>query len=80
MAKQGRNSGSSKLSEAEATRLAGSGYWTVGEVCSYLEIGRTTLYEMRKRGEIPFMRRGRSIRFPIAAVIEYGKAHMQAVN
>lgn len=35
---------------------------TVPEIASYLRIGRTTAYELVKRGEIPSLKIGRQIR------------------
>lgn len=70
----------SNLSDAEALRLSESGFWDEKRVCEHLSIGRTTLYQLRKKSEIPFIRMGRSLRFAKAAVIEYGKQRLQQVN
>lgn len=41
------------------------------EVAEILSIGKTTIYELLKTGEIPSIRIGRSIRIPAKAIEEW---------
>ena len=36
---------------------------TIKEVGELLKIGRTTIYELRREGKLPFLRIGRTVRF-----------------
>jgi excisionase family DNA binding protein len=46
------------------------GLLTVAEAVAFLRIGRTTLYGMLSRGDLPSARIGRARRIPRRAVIE----------
>jgi excisionase family DNA binding protein len=46
---------------------------TVTETCDYLRIGRTTLYRMIQRGDIPHFRIGSNYRFNREAIEEWMK-------
>jgi excisionase family DNA binding protein len=46
---------------------------TVTEACDYLRIGRTTLYRMVRRGDIPCFRMGSNYRFNLEAIEEWMK-------
>ena len=43
----------------------------VDEAATYLAIGRTTLYELIGRGELPTVHIGRSVRVPTAAIKQW---------
>ncbi|WP_051276272.1 helix-turn-helix domain-containing protein [Desulfovirgula thermocuniculi] len=51
-------------SEAKAVLPDLPEFLTVGEVAALLRLGRSTAYELIRRGEIPSFRVGRHIRIP----------------
>jgi excisionase family DNA binding protein len=44
-------------------------FLTVEELAAWLRLGRNTAYEIVRRGEIPHVRFGRSIRIPKTALL-----------
>lgn len=80
VANKAKNSPESRLSDAEATRLSREGFMGLDEVCKHLDIGKTTLWQLRKNGQLPFVRQGRKTSIPRLAVVEYGKRLLQKVN
>jgi excisionase family DNA binding protein len=44
---------------------------TTEEIRAYLRLGRSTIYELLRRGELPHVRFGRAIRVPKAALARY---------
>lgn len=40
------------------------------EVCVYMKVGKTTLYEILRRGELPHVKFGRLIRIPKSAIAD----------
>jgi len=53
-------------SERESKRLL-----TIAETASALSIGRSSVYELLRRGEIPSVKLGRARRVPAAALDEF---------
>ena len=43
-------------------------YLTVAEVCTVLSLGKTTVYDLIRRGDLPARRFGRALRVPRAAL------------
>jgi len=52
-----------------ATRLVADGLFTVAEAASFLRLSRSNLYVLMERGELRFVKIGRSRRIPRRAVI-----------
>jgi excisionase family DNA binding protein len=46
-------------------------FLTVEEIRAYLRLGRSTIYELLRRGELPHVRFGRAIRVPKTALAKY---------
>jgi excisionase family DNA binding protein len=46
-------------------------FMTTEEIRAYLRLGRSTIYELLRRGELPHVRFGRAIRVPKAALARY---------
>lgn len=46
-------------------------FLTAEEIRTYLRLGRSTIYELLRRGELPHVRFGRAIRVPKAALARY---------
>jgi excisionase family DNA binding protein len=44
-------------------------FLTVEELAAWLRLGRNTAYEIVRRGDVPHVRFGRSIRIPKAALL-----------
>lgn len=55
--------------------LADGAWITVADVASVLAIGYSKAYELVSRGEIPFLRAGRSIRVQVADFRKWIDAH-----
>jgi excisionase family DNA binding protein len=60
-----------ELKEMERTPLEAGYYLTTDDVCAYLRIRRTKLYELIDVGEIKRVKIGRAARIPAESVIEY---------
>jgi excisionase family DNA binding protein len=45
--------------------------WTVGQVCAYLNVGKTTVYELMKKGELKAIKVGKATRFNPAQVLAW---------
>ena len=43
-------------------------FLSVEEACAYLRLGRSTIYDLLRRGELPCQRYGRIIRIPRTAL------------
>ena len=48
---------------------------TVTEISDLLNLGKTAIYEMTRRGAIPFYRLGGSVRFDPDAIAEWLRTH-----
>ncbi len=70
----------SRISADEARRLAKGDFLTIEEVCQKLQICKVTLWKLTRKGQIPFLRIGRSKRYPKIAVEEYSARELQRVN
>jgi excisionase family DNA binding protein len=46
-------------------------FLTVEEIRAYLRLGRSTVYELLRQGELPHVRFGRAIRVPKTALAKY---------
>ena len=55
---------------SEPTELVADGLLTVREAADFLRISRSRLYELMDRGELIYLKLGRSRRIPRRAVIE----------
>ncbi len=55
---------------SEHTDLVADGLLTVREAADFLRISRSRLYELMDRGELIYLKLGRSRRIPRRAVIE----------
>jgi excisionase family DNA binding protein len=45
--------------------------WSVEQVCTFLNVGKTTVYELVKKGDLKALKIGRATRFSPAAVVEW---------
>ena len=52
----------------------------VNEAAEVLGIGRTTVYELVAKGELPTVRIGRSVRIPISAIEAWVEANTEGVS
>ena len=43
-------------------------YHTINDICQILNISNTTLWRLRKKGEIPFMKAGNTVLFDLDKV------------
>lgn len=59
------------------TDLVADGLLSVEEACAFLSVGRSTLYELMDRGELPFTKIGRSRRIPRRAVVELAARNLR---
>ena len=69
----------SKCPQAAASDSAGlvvDGLLTVAEAAAFLRLSRATLYQIMDRGELPFVKLGRSRRIPKRALVELAAAHL----
>ncbi len=57
------------MNEPYGEELVADGLFTVAEAASFLRVGRSSLYVLMDRGELPFVKIGRSRRIPRRAVI-----------
>ncbi len=48
--------------------------WTVEETAEALSIGRTSVYKLMSRGELPVVRIGKSVRLQARTVIKWAEA------
>jgi len=44
-------------------------YHTINDICNILHISNTTLWRLRKKGEIPFMKAGNTVLFDLDKVV-----------
>ena len=58
------------MAGSEQQALVADGLMTVREAAEFLSLSRATLYTLMDRGELPFMKLGRSRRIPRRAVIQ----------
>ena len=45
-------------------------FLTPQELCAYMHVGKTTLYEILRRGELPHVKFGKLIRIPKSALVD----------
>ena len=55
---------------SEPTDLVADGLSTVREAAGFLRLSRSTVYTLMDRGELPFVKLGRSRRIPRRALVE----------
>ena len=53
-------------------------YLSVEEIRVYLGLGRSTIYDLLRRGELPAVRFGRVIRIPRHSLAQYAAAEEEA--
>ena len=58
------------MAGSEQQALVADGLMTVSEAAAFLSLSRATLYTLMDRGELPFVKLGRSRRIPRRAVIQ----------
>ena len=63
-------SGSTMSENATRVELVADGLLTIPEAADFLRISRSRLYELMDRGELIYLKLGRSRRIPRRAVIE----------
>jgi len=52
-------------------RHAVDGLCSIREACAFLSIGKSSLYQLMSRGEIPFVFVGSNRKIPRAALVEF---------
>ncbi len=58
------------MTDRDAAAVVSDGLLRVGEAAAFLSLSRATLYTLMDRGELPFVKLGRSRRIPRRAVIQ----------
>ncbi len=58
------------MSEPYGEELVADGLFTVAEAASFLRLSRSNLYVLMERGELAFVKLGRSRRIPRRALVE----------
>ncbi len=61
--------GGLSIEDLSRMELVADGLFTVAEAASFLRVGRSSLYALMDRGELRFVKIGRSRRIPRRAVI-----------
>ena len=62
---------------SEHTDLVADGLLTVREAARFLRLSRSNLYALMERGELAFVKLGRSRRIPRRALVELAAAHLE---
>lgn len=60
-----------------STDTLDDGLMTTAEVCTFLKIGRTKIYDLMTRGELPSTMIGSQRRIPRRAVIDLAARHYE---
>jgi excisionase family DNA binding protein len=55
----------------DSKRHAVDGLASIKEACTFLSIGKSSLYQLMSRGEIPFVFVGSNRKIPRAALVEF---------
>lgn len=53
---------------------------TFGDAAARLQLSRTTIYDLVKRGELPTVRVGRAVRIPTLALSEWIARHTDMIQ
>lgn len=65
------------MSEQLAAEVVADGLVTVAAAAAFLAVGRSTLYGAMDRGELVFVKIGRSRRIPKRGLIEFAARHLR---
>ena len=63
--------------ETEAPDLLAKGLVTVAEAAKFLSISRSAVYEAMERGELQYVKLGRSRRIPKRAVMDLARGNLK---
>ena len=69
--------GGAALGLQEEADLVADGLMTVQEAAGFLRLSRSTVYTIMDRGELPFVKLGRSRRIPRRALVELAAREMR---
>jgi excisionase family DNA binding protein len=61
----------------ESQDWVADGLMQVAEVAQFLSVGRSTVYQLMDRGELPFVKLGASRRIPRRAVLNLASANLK---
>lgn len=62
----------------DSKRHAVEGLCSVREACEFLSIGKSSLYNLMKKGELPFVFVGSNRRIPRKALVEFAERILEA--
>lgn len=62
----------------DSKRHAVEGLCSVREACEFLSIGKSSLYNLMKKGELPFVFVGSNRRIPRKALVEFTERILEA--
>ena len=62
---------------SDSAGLVSDGLLSVNQASTFLSISRSTLYAIMDRGELPFVKLGRSRRIPRRALVELAAGNLQ---
>ena len=65
------------MQENHKAELLADGLITVAEVAKFLSVSRSTVYEAMERGELQYVKLGRSRRVPKRAVLDLARANLK---
>ena len=71
--------GDLRSAEHDRADIVADGLVTVSEAASFLSLSRSTLYTLMDRGDIPFVKLGRSRRIPRRALIELAARELRQI-
>ena len=63
--------------ETTRVELVADGLLTIREAAGFLHLSRSTVYQFMDRGELPFVKLGRSRRIPKRALVELAARGLQ---
>ena len=69
--------GSIMNEDTTRVELVADGLMTVSEAAGFLHLSRSSVYQLMDRGELPFVKLGRSRRIPRRALVELAAAHLE---
>ena len=65
------------MSQESLDSVVSDGLITVAEVAKFLSVSRSTVYEAMERGELQYVKLGRSRRVPKRAVLDLARANLK---
>jgi excisionase family DNA binding protein len=60
----------------KATEIVRDGLDRVADVCRFLRLSQSTVYGMMERGDLPYVKIGKSRRIPHRAVVELAASNL----